>query len=242
MHTASAVTQALRAQARPERARLQRRFFRTGPGEYGEGDRFLGTGVPAVRAIARAAKALEENELAKLLVSPWHEARLAAAIVLAERAKRLKDPKSQAALARFYWRHRVGLNNWDLVDVSAEHVLGRWLAGLDEDAAIRWLKRTARHRRLWDRRLAVLATFHLIRLERLRPALVVCEGLLTDEEDLIHKATGWMLREVGKRDLKALDGFLKKHAGRMPRTMLRYALEKKSPEERRRWMNVKKTR
>ncbi len=230
------VQAALRKQADPKAAAFAARFFKTGPGQYGYGDKFLGLTVPKIRQLAKSVQALPLSGIATLLASPWHEERLLGVILLAERGKaasKLGDTTQTKRLADFYWRQRKGINNWDLVDVSAEHVLGP-----------RYFKRStapllkmARSPRLWDRRYAVLATFYSIRRQIFAPTLTLCAKLLDDPQDLMHKACGWMLREVGKRDLSVLRGFLKRHAKRMPRTMLRYAIEKMGPAERAKWMD-----
>lgn len=238
----AAVIAELRKAGDPRRAASQRDYFRTDPGGHGEGDRFLGLKVPRVREIARRYRQMTEDDLKELLCSPWHEARMVAALLLAERAKKVKTAKESAALARFYWRHRAGINNWDLVDISAPPVLGRWLALQNDAVGRKWLLTTAGRKNLWERRMAVMATFSLLRAGRTRPTFAVCRSLLNDSEDLIHKAAGWMLREAGQRDPGGLDRFLTKYAARMPRTMLRYAIEKKSASERKRWLQVKASR
>ena len=233
--TAANVLGALRTHADPVRATHSLRFFRTGPGEYGEGDRFLGATVPQVRAVVRRFRGLPLTEVDRLLGSPWHEARAAAVMLLAEAYPRA-NPTSQTAIYRLYLRRADRINNWDLVDVSAPHVVGRHLASRSR----RVLLRLVSSRSLWKRRIALLATQHFIRHGDLKDTLVLAARVLNDREDLIHKAAGWMLREVGQRERGALDAFLRRHAAEMPRTMLRYSIEKLPAAERRRWMRVKR--
>ncbi|MBI4181733.1 MAG: DNA alkylation repair protein [Candidatus Aenigmarchaeota archaeon] len=226
-----ALERALRKEASPEKARILQRFFRTGPGQYGEGDVFLGVMVPETRAIAKRFPDLPLPALAALLQSPLHEVRLAALLVLGDQFSRAPERK-RGQLTRFYLQHRARVNNWDLVDLSAPAILGRWLVEHPQQQDT--LDRLACSPRLWDRRIAIVATLALIRAGRHEPTLRLCRLLLRDRQDLVHKACGWMLREVGKRDLQALRGFLDQEAGRMPRTMLRYAIERLPEQERRR--------
>lgn len=233
-----AVRAALRASARPARAGGAAAFFKTGPGQYAEGDRFLGVTVPRVRAVLKDARGLDDAGVDALLDSPWHEERLLGVLILTEHARRADAP-GRARVLRHYLRRLDAVNNWDLVDASAHLVVGPALEGPDgtptaEGRAL--LGKLSRSRRLWDRRVAVLATFHFTRRGRLEPLLALAADLLDDPEDLMHKAVGWMLREAGKRDGRALRGFLKRHAAAMPRTMLRYAIERFPEPERRRWL------
>ena len=215
----------------PGRAEHLQRFFRTGPGEYGEGDRFLGLRVPEVRAIARRHRELSLADLADVLASPWHEHRQAALFVLADRYRRAA-PAKREAIAAFYLDHLDAVNSWDLVDGSAPHILGAYL--LDRDRAVLYELAGSGH--LWRQRVAVLATFAFIRADEFQDTLRLAELLRDHPHDLIHKAVGWMLREVGKRDLAAEERFLDRHAAHMPRTMLRYAIEKFDPERRRSYL------
>ena len=225
----------LDALADPERAAGMARFFKTGPGEYGEGDVFAGLTVPAVRRVVRANRDLPLADVEALLADAVHEHRLAAVLLLADRygrCDRAGDRAGCATVAETYLAHTARINNWDLVDASAEHVVGPWWRG--QGAAGRRTRLSlARSESLWERRIAVLSTFHDIKLRDSGPALEVCALLLADREDLIHKATGWMLREVGKRvDRADLLAFLDEHAAVMPRTMLRYAIEHLEPDVR----------
>jgi 3-methyladenine DNA glycosylase AlkD len=213
--------QKLRAVANPPRAERLRRFFKTGPGEYGEHDRFLGLTVPVVRRIARECRGWTLTQTRHLLRSPWHEERLLALIVLVDRCRR-SGPAGRSDIVRFYLGASRYVNNWDLVDVSAPTILGPRIAAGDT----RLVNRLARSTAVWERRMAVLGSFYAIRQGEVGQAVRVAEMMLRDEHDLIHKAAGWMLREVGKRDEPALRAFLDRHAARMPRTMLRYAIER----------------
>lgn len=201
------------------------RFFKTGPGEYGEGDRFLGIRVPILRKMARKYQSLELSGCRALLVSPYHEARLLALLILV-RAYDLRDEDERNAIYRLYLDHVVYVNNWDLVDSSAEHIVGRHLR--EGERAI--LCDFARSRSVWERRIAIMATFGYVRGGSFKETLRIADILLLDPHDLIHKAVGWMLREVGKRDRAVAEAFLRPRYQRMPRTMLRYAIEK-YPEE-----------
>ena len=228
----SEVRAELRAAADPKKAEFLKRFFKCGPGGYAEGDRFLGIVVPRLRALARRARALPLSDVQALLRSPWHEERFVALAVLVDRFTRAEE-KERAALYRFYCRHLRWIDNWDLVDVSAPHVVGGYLLRRDRAP----LYRLARSPVLWRRRVAMLATFAFIRADDHDDALRLAERLRDDPHDLMHKAVGWMLREVGKRDRARLEAFLHRHAARMPRTALRYAIEKFPPAERRRWLS-----
>lgn len=211
----------LEALANPEDAVLLQRFFRTGPGEYGEGDRFLGIRVPVIRQRVRMYRALPRGPVIALLHSPWHEARLLALLLLVDRYRR-GGPEEREAIHRAYLANTRFVNNWDLVDTSAEHLVGAHIA----PDHLSLLERLAGSGWLWERRIAILATLHWIRRGEFAPALHIAGMLLHDRHDLIHKATGWMLREVGKRDREREEVFLRAHGGAMPRTMLRYAIER----------------
>jgi 3-methyladenine DNA glycosylase AlkD len=227
--TLQAVRDELAALADPERAAFLEAYFRAEPGGDGEGDVLLGIPVPVQRRVARGARDLEDGELAELLASPVHEHRFVALIVLVWRAQRAKTAHERAAIARFYLDHRAGVNHWDLVDVSAAHLLG--------DCELETLEELAASERVWDRRMAIVATHALIRRGDNGPTFLLAEQLLGDSHHLIHKAAGWMLREAGKRDEPALVAWLERHAGRMPRTMLRYAVERLDPADRLRLMS-----
>ena len=196
------------------------RFFKTGPGEYGEGDRFRGIRVPPLRKLARSCKDASAEVCEALLASPWHEDRLLALLILVIRYER-GDARGRQAVFDLYRKHVARVNNWDLVDVSAPRIVGPHL----EDTPgllFEWAGSDS----LWERRIAVVATYPYIKGGRFREIFVLADLLLDDEEDLVHKAVGWMLREVGKKDRKAAEGFLRTRYRRMPRTMLRYAIER----------------
>lgn len=226
--SARAIERRLRALGDPERAKHSLRFFRTGPGQYGEGDRFLGLTVPVIRAEARELKDAPLDTLAGLLQSPWHEARLLALVVLVGQYRRGSE-EQRAAIYRLYLNSTNRTNSWDLVDVSAADIVGAHLREGDRSL----LDRLARSPSLWERRIAIIATQHFIRRGEFADTLRIAAVLIGDAEDLIHKAVGWMLREVGKRDREAEETFLRRYASRMPRTMLRYAIER-FPERLRR--------
>jgi 3-methyladenine DNA glycosylase AlkD len=230
--TAAAARRHLRELADPEAARVAGWFFKTGPGEYGEGDRFLGIRAAPMRAAARRFAALPLGQIDRLLASPWHEDRSLALLVLGGRFQRA-EPAERGEIVRFYLAHTDRINNWDLVDLSAPHLLGEWL--LDRPRGV--LTRLAGSRNLWERRIAVLATLAFIRRGQFDDTLRLARRLSEDPHDLMHKAVGWMLREVGKRDLAVLRGFLDAHGPRLPRTALRYAIERLRPAERRRYLN-----
>lgn len=202
-------------------------FFKTGPGGYGEGDRFIGLTVPQVREVVKLAAEASPKVVSSLLKSPIHEERLTALLIWVRQFAK-GDEAQREAIYRSYLEHTRWINNWDLVDTSARDIVGAWLA--DKDRKV--LYALAKSASLWERRIAIVATFYFIREEEFQDTLAISEMLLEDEEDLMHKATGWMLREVGKRDQAAMEGFLVKHQRCMPRTMLRYAIEK-LPEGRR---------
>ena len=217
---------ALAAIADPARVEGLRRFFRTGPGEYGEGDVFLGITVPDLRRAIAPFSELPLDELDGLLDDAEHEHRLAALLLLVRRYRAEPDAVVERYLAAV---RRGRVNNWDLVDASSEFILGPWLQ--DQDRAL--LDELADSDDVWERRVAVLATFDFIKRGDAAPTLAIAERLLDDPHDLIRKAVGWMLREVGKRvDRDALIGFLDAHAAAMPRTMLSYATEHLTPGER----------
>jgi 3-methyladenine DNA glycosylase AlkD len=217
----------------PRRAASSQRFFRTGPDEYGHGDRFLGLDVGQIRALAREFAGLALDEVETLLESPWHEARLLGVIILAN-AYRGADASTRARIYRLYLRRTDRINNWDLVDSSAPGIVGAHLVGRSRAP----LRKLARSKSVWERRIAVVATQHLIRLGEFDDTLRLAEQLSNDEHDLIHKAVGWMLREVGKRDEPTLLRFLDRHAGALPRTALRYSIERLSPAQRKRYMSA----
>lgn len=228
--SADAATIALRRAGDARLAGFQQSFYRTEPGGYGEGDRFLGVRVPATRIVARTYRDLDLHELERLLQSEWHEARLCALIIMTMQYPRA-SPTDRAKLARLYLDNLGYINAWDLVDVSAYKIIG---PHCQSDRAP--LFKLARSQRWHERRVPIVATFHYIRQNDCRTTFKLSEKLVSDPHDLIHKAVGWMLREAGKRDRKSLDAFLSRHATTMPRIMLRYAIEKHTPAERSIWL------
>jgi DNA alkylation repair enzyme len=227
----------LRDRRDPERAVGQARFFQVSPGGYAEHDQFLGIPVPEVRRGVRQFRGLVPREALSLVGSPWHEERLAGLLCWVDSFQRAGSEAARQEIASLYLEHRTQVNNWDLVDSSAHLILGPWWEAHPSPTHFWELTRSPE---IWDRRIAVLSTFHGIRHGRPDACLEVCEALMGDSHDLIHKATGWMLREAGKRDPEILRAFLVHHAGSMPRTMLRYAIEKFDPSERKTWMDAKK--
>jgi len=213
--------------ANPKQAKLLQRFFKTGKGEYGEGDIFLGIKVPEQRKIAKKYSDLTLKYIQELLSSKIHEHRLVALFILVDKYKQAKNKKE---LVDFYLKNTKYINNWDLVDLSAPNIVGDYL--LDKDKSI--LYKLAKSDNLWEKRIAVLATFAFIKDNQFEDAFKISEILLKDNHDLIHKAVGWMLREIGKRNLEAEERFLNNHYKKMPRTMLRYAIER-FPESKRKY-------
>jgi len=216
----------LRAASDPQRAANLAWFFKTGKGEYAEGDRFVGLTVPAMRKIALRYRELSLADLDRLLASPWHEFRLAAIEILVAQFER--HPERRNKIADFYLAHTASINNWDLVDASAPYILGEFLF----EAKRETLDRLAVSENLWERRIAIVATFAFIKRGDVNDTFRIAEMLLSDPHDLIHKATGWALREAGKQNEPALLRFLRKHYARLPRTTLRYAIERFPPEQR----------
>lgn len=231
--TAAPIQVRLQQLASPAAAKVVQRFFKTAPGEYGAGDQFIGIRVPVLRKLAREFRALPLTEVTALLHSPIHEERLLALLILVDDYARA-DAAGRAKIYALYLKHLDRVNNWDLVDSSAPYIVGPHLA--ERSRAI--LFRLARSKNLWHRRVAMLATFYFIRQNDFADALRLAERLRDDEHDLMHKAVGWMLREIGKRDVAVLKKFLRSHAARMPRTMLRYAIEKFPERERRQWLQA----
>jgi 3-methyladenine DNA glycosylase AlkD len=222
----------LAALSNPEDAQFLQGFFKTGPGQYGAGDRFRGIRVPELRKLARAHQDISLTDAERLLHSAYHEDRLLALLILVGQFAE-GDEATRADIYARYLSHTRWINNWDLVDASAPYIVRAYLS----DRSPAPLYQLARSRSLWERRIAVLATFHFIRRGRFDETLAIAEMLLPDREDLIHKAVGWMLREVGKRDLSREEAFLRAHCRQMPRTMLRYAIEKFPQDKRRRYLN-----
>jgi len=221
-------------QKNSSQAVILQKFFKTGKGEYGEGDVFYGIKVPVQRKIVKSFKDLSLDDIKIIIHSLVHEERLIAALILVEQFKKT-DSQNQKIIFDFYLKNRQGINNWDIVDLSAPNIIGTFL--LDKDKSL--LYKFAKSKNLWERRIAILSTFTFIRNGYFDDALKISEILLHDQHDLIHKAVGWMLREIGKRDLNAEERFLRKHYKAMPRTMLRYAIEKFPEAKRRKYLEGK---
>ncbi len=221
------IRSAVRSLADVERAKHAQRYFKTGPGEYGEGDRFLGLRMPQIRALVKQFGVVPVTVIKSLLKSPWHEERMLALLLMVHRYKKSDDAEREA-LFYLYLDSTDYINNWDLVDLSARDIVGAWLYTRSRKP----LYTLAKSDSLWERRIAMLSTSHFIGKNDFDDALKIAKILLQDEHDLMHKAVGWMLREIGKRDRKLEEGFLLRHYHKMPRTMLRYAIEH-FPEKRR---------
>lgn len=225
----------LKSLGSPEKARTSAGFFKCGKGEYGEGDRFLGVTVPQQRMIAKAHRDLPFAEIETLLGSPCHEARLTGLLVLTYAFERA-DGKRRKEIFDFSLSRREAMNNWDLVDTGAPRLIGAYIA--ERKSGRKLLYRLAKSENLWERRIAIVSTLAFIVRGDFADTLSIAEKLLGDPHDLIHKATGWMLREVGKRDESVLKKFLDTHVAVMPRTMLRYAIERLDTGERRRYLDT----
>ncbi|TVZ40734.1 3-methyladenine DNA glycosylase AlkD [Alteromonadaceae bacterium 2753L.S.0a.02] len=206
-------------------------FFKTGKGEYGEGDKFVGVRVPVLRALVKTHQILSQKEVMKLLRSQWHEVRLFALFLWVKQYGK-GDDTLRKTIYTDYLDHTRFINNWDLVDCSAPAIVGAHLTNANRKVLYKLVESNL----LWERRIAIVACFHFIRQDDYSDALALFEKVLADREDLIHKASGWMLREIGKRNIDAAEQFLQQHYLQMPRTMLRYALEKFTPERRQAYM------
>lgn len=226
----------LRMRQNPEKAAFFPTFFKTGPGQYGEGDMFLGITVPDQRIVAKMYGDISLKDIETLLRSKWHEERLTALIIMVMQFKRV-DETGKNTLYQFYLGHTECVNNWDLVDTSARDIVGGYI--YDHQDLLPVLDRLARSDVLWERRIAMIATYYFLMKGEPDVTIKLAKTLLHDPEDLMHKAVGWMLREMGKRiDQQLLIGFLDKHAAQMPRTMLRYAIEHLSPETRQHYLKL----
>lgn len=215
----------------PEKAAFFPKFFKTGKGEYSEGDKFIGVTVPNQRKVAREFKDISLLELQELITSKVHEHRLTALIIVVNKFHQTDNANERKNLIEFYLQNLDYVNNWDLVDTSAE-ILGEYLA--DKDRKL--LYELANSDKLWHQRIAIIATFHFIKHNQFSDTLAIAEVLLTHEHDLIHKAVGWMLRELGKRDLETEIQFLDKYYRKMPRTTLRYAIERFPEDQRQKYL------
>lgn len=222
----------LKKLARQDKANFLPRFFKTGIGEYGEGDLFIGVTVPEQRQIALKYKGLPLEQIEELLKSPIHEERLTALFILVHRFTKAA-PEEQKQIYDLYLKNTKSVNNWDLVDSSAHFIVGAYLF----ERPRQLLYQLASSDNLWERRIAMISTYYFIKRGQFTDTLKIAEILLVDKHDLIHKAVGWMLREIGNRDLKTEEAFLNKHYQQMPRTMLRYAIEKFSSEKRQHYLS-----
>jgi 3-methyladenine DNA glycosylase AlkD len=212
-------------------AKDSQRFFKTEKGEYGYGDKFLGIRVPVLRKIAKSCQDITITEIKKLIKSEFHEIRLLALVILVNQYSQANEEKKEI-IYKLYLKHTKYINNWDLVDISAHHIVGAWLA--DKDRSI--LYKLVTSTKLWERRITIMSTFFFIKNGEFIDALKLSKILINDSEDLIHKAVGWMLREIGNRDQKEEEKYLKQHYKQMPRTMLRYSIEKFSKERRQKYL------
>ena len=232
--TLVALRKELYALADPADAKFLQGFFKTAPGQYGAGDKFLGLRAPDLRRLVREYSELEDSDALEMLRSSWHEERLLALLFLVHKYRR-GDDSAREKIHRAYLANTRHINNWDLVDASAHYIVGQHLDARN----ISLLERLARSDDIWERRIAIISTFHFIRTDEFRPTLKIAKLLVHDPHDLIHKAVGWMLREVGKRDRSAEDAFLLRHYSKMPRTMLRYAIERHPERVRKRYLRVR---
>ncbi len=229
------ITQELRQAGSPDKAAHLSRFFKTGKGEYGEGDRFIGITVPRQRNIAQKYTDADFSVLEKLIRSPWHEERLTALLILVYKFHKCKTEEGRKTYVDFYISHTEYINNWDLVDLSCYKLLGEWFMGKDRSLLYEW----AKSEHLWQQRIAMVTCMHFVRQGDFKDCLAIADLLLQHPHDLIQKAVGWLLRETGKKDEKTLVDFLASRYSKMPRTMLRYAIER-FPEETRKKYRIKK--
>ena len=232
--TIQQIKKRLKQLANKEKAEILQRFFKTGPGEYGEGDVFIGVKVPDLRKVAKDFRDIAIKDVIILLESAIHEERLLALLILVSKYVKGNET-AKKEIYKLYLNKTKYINNWDLVDVTAQHIVGAYL--MDKNKAP--LYSLVRSEDLWERRIAIMATFYFIRNERYEDTLKIAKILLSDKEDLIHKAVGWMLREIGKKNMVAEEAFLKQHYKKMPRTMLRYAIEKFPEPKRKQYLKGK---
>lgn len=224
----------IRKNANKENAKNLQWFFKTGKGEYGEGDKFLGLKVPLQRKIAKEFRDLELSDLQQLLQSEFHEDRLISLLILVDKYQKA-DETEREKFYKFYLQNRQHINNWDLVDLSAPKIVGQQLLNRDKEILYKYV----RSENLWEKRIAILATATFIKNKHFKTTLELSDNLLDDKHDLIHKAVGWMLREIGKIDMEILEAYLKPRYNKMPRTMLRYAIEKFPEQKRKKYLQGK---
>lgn len=229
--TAHEISKLLRSLANPEIAEHSSRYFKTGQGQYGEGDRFLGIRLPDIRAQLKKCETASLENIQQLLMSAFHEERLFALLLLVRKFAK-GDEKEKATIYSLYLDNTHLINNWDLVDSSASHIVGSYLESRDKQILYKLVKSSS----IWERRIAVISTFQFIRNNRFNDALKLATQLLNDPEDLVHKAVGWMLREIGKRDVAVEEAWLQAHYKKMPRTMLRYAIERFPAQVRKKYL------
>lgn len=227
------VKNTLLALAQPERALLVARFFKTAPGQYGEGDQFLGLSMPQQHAVVKQYRNLSPDETERLVRDPYHECRMVGLLIWVYQYRKAGSAQRTALLER-YLANRTYINNWDLVDVTCPHILGRYVVQGDRFV----LYDLAHEENLWSQRIAIVSTLALIRLGQFGDTFALAEMLLPHKHDLIHKAIGWMLREVGKRNSDAMEEFLHDHVRKIPRTTLRYAIERFEPSRRRYYLEL----
>ena len=238
MNQTDLLLKALQAHSNPQKAAGQQRFFKTGKGEYAQGDRFLGVPLPQLRLTVKAFwQKTGFDDLEKLFASPWHEARAAAALLLVEQFEKSKNPAEKKAIFDFYVAHLPCCNNWDLIDISAYKIIGAYLYD-KKDRSLFY--RLAHSSNLWQQRAAVVGTMYLVKRGDFAVTLDLAEIFLDHPHDLMHKAVGWLLREVGKKEEGVLCAFLDKHYRRMPRTMLRYALERLPDKKKKFYMQIQR--
>lgn len=228
------IQKALKGLGNEEKAKKHQKFFKTGPGEYGEGDVFVGVTVPELRKLAKEYKTIPLKEVKHLLRSPIHEERLLSLFFLIHRYSKGDEPE-KTRIYELYLKNTKFINNWDLVDSSAGHIVGAFLI----DKSKKPLYDLVKSDNLWERRISIISTFYFIKHNQFSDTLKISKILLPDKKDLIHKAVGWMLREVGKRDISVEENFLKTHYKNMPRTMLRYAIEKFPEPKRQKYLKGK---
>lgn len=234
MKIADVILQKLHDLSDPKTAAVQLRFFKTGKGQYGEGDRFLGVTLPQTRRVVKEFFACADwKDLENLFASKWHEARACAVLISVEKFEKAQTERERKEIFDFYVAHLPRANNWDLIDISAYKIIGAFLAD-KKDRSILFV--LAQSENLWEQRASIVSTMYLVKRGEFGPTLKLAEQFFTHEHDLMHKATGWLLREVGKKDERILRKFLGKHAARMPRTMLRYSIEKLTPEQKKFYM------
>ena len=234
MKIADMILQRLTALSDPQTAAVQLRFFKTGPGEYGEGDRFLGVTLPQTRRVVKEFFVRADwKDLEKLFACRWHEARACAVLILVAKFEKAQAEQERKEIFDFYVAHLPRANNWDLIDISAYKIIGAYLADKKDRSILFTLGKSEN---LWEQRASIVSTMFLVKRGEFGPTLRLAEQFFTHEHDLMHKATGWLLREVGKKDERVLRDFLDKYAARMPRTMLRYSIEKLTPEQKKIYM------